>query len=132
MVAAVRRVQHWWQGWQQERGEHPLVQPAMFPEAYTWFVFVSAMDLLLTWVILHYDGGREANALANAILQRFDLLGLVAYKFLIVLTVITICEIVGRMRYRAGKGLAWAATLLTCIPIVVSFFLMLGPTQTLD
>src|SRR3954471_5890061 len=83
MVAAVRRVQHWWQGWQQERGEHPLVQPAMFPEAYTWFVFVSAMDLLLTWVILHYDGGREANALANAILQRFDLLGLVAYKFLI-------------------------------------------------
>jgi hypothetical protein len=111
MVAAVRRVRDWWQHWQRERADHPLVRPALlFPEAYTWFVFVSAMDLLLTWVILHYEGGREANALTNAVIQRFDLLGLVAYKFAIVVGVITICEIVGRMRYRAGLRLAWAAT----------------------
>ena len=90
------------------------------------------MDLLLTWVILHYDGGREANALANAVLQRFGLVGLVAYKFVIVMAVISICEVVGRRRYNVGKGLAWGAMLLTCIPILVSFYLMLDPIQALD
>src|SRR5205823_6918185 len=98
-----QRWHRWWQDWLAE-WDHPLARPALFPEPYTWFIFVSAMDLMLTWVILHYGGG-ELNGVAATVIRKYDLLGLVAYKFTVVLTVITICEIVGRMRFNAGKGL---------------------------
>ncbi len=95
-----------------------LRRPALFPTLYTWYVFASALDLMLTWVILHH-GGREANAVANWIIERHDLMGIVFFKFAIVMLVILICEIVGRVRYPTGLLLARCAVALGFFPVII-------------
>ena len=96
----------------------------MYPNAYTWLVLASALDLMMTWVVLHL-GGREGNALAAAVIRRFGLPGLSVYKFLIVSVVIVLCEIVGRLRRTAGLRLAVFSICVTCVPIALSFYYML-------
>lgn len=113
------------------RGAHfPYVKtsypsPMLYENHYTWFVFVSALDVMLTWVILH-AGGREANHLAAAVLERFGLEGLVVFKFALVILVIAICEIVGRRNLATGRRLAAWAVALTCIPLLVAVALLGG------
>ena len=41
----------------------------LYQNEYAWFLLVSALDVMLTWVILAL-GGREANAIANSVLAR--------------------------------------------------------------
>ncbi len=82
-----------------------LRQGVLYPDCYTWLVFVSSMDLMLTWVIFHL-GGWEANPLAAFVIDRFDLAGTVVFKFGLLALVIGICEFVGRRRPPAGRLLA--------------------------
>jgi hypothetical protein len=104
-------------------------RPALYEDRYAWFVLVSALDLMLTWIVLH-AGGREVNAMAAAILDRYDLPGLVVYKFGLVAIVIILCEIIGRLNIRAGQRLASSAIAITCIPLLVAV-LMLSRTLLL-
>jgi hypothetical protein len=104
-------------------------RPALYEDRYAWFVLVSALDLMLTWIILHV-GGREVNAVAAAILDRYDLPGLVVFKFSLVTVVIVLCEIIGRLNMRAGQRLASSAIAITCIPLLIAV-LMLGRTLLL-
>ena len=97
-----------------------LWQAARYPQAYVWFIFVSALDLMMTWVVLYF-GGREVNALADFILQRWQLAGMVVYKFALVVFVICICEIVGHFRSKLGRRLAWFGVLITLVPVIVAF-----------
>lgn len=90
----------------------------LYPELYTWFVFLAALDLLLTWMILHADG-REVNIVADWVIQRFNLPGVVLFKFIIVALVVTICEVVGRFSEPVGRKLARWAVVLTAFPVVV-------------
>src|SRR4051794_32663990 len=92
------------------------IPPVLYPNAYVWLVLVSALDLMLTWLILH-AGGHEANAIAAAVIERFGLKGLVAFKFAIVVLVIVLCEWAGRRKPRAGLRLAIIATVITSVPI---------------
>ena len=89
----------------------------LYQNEYAWFVLVSALDVMLTWVILVL-GGREVNAVANSVLSRWGLRGLVAFKFALVVFVILICEAVGRRRPETGRKLARAAVAITCFPLV--------------
>jgi hypothetical protein len=99
--------------------------PVLYENHYTWFVFVSALDVMLTWVILH-TGGREANQLAAMVLERFGLEGLVVFKFVLVILVIAICEILGRKNLQTGRRLASWAVALTCVPLFVAVALLWG------
>jgi hypothetical protein len=103
--------------------------PVLFPNAYLWLVLVSALDLMLTWVILHF-GGREGNALAAAVIERFGLIGLIAFKFAIVILVIVLCEWAGRRKPKAGLRLAVISIAITCIPILLSFYYLMGGRLT--
>jgi hypothetical protein len=89
-----------------------------YPEFYVWYVFLSASDVLFTSVILHLEG-REVNALANWILELFNVRGLVAYKFLVVVLVICICEVVGRRNHETGLMLARWMVALAAFPLMV-------------
>lgn len=102
-----------------------LPSPVLYENHYTWFVLVSALDVMLTWVVLH-AGGREANALADAVLQRFGLAGLVTFKFALVVIVIVLCEVIGRRNREAGKRLASWAVALTCVPLMIAAMLLWG------
>jgi hypothetical protein len=103
----------------------PAAAAVRYPAEYTWLVLVASLDLMFTWVVLH-QGGREMNALADTVIDRFGLWGLSAFKFGIVAFVICLCEIVGRQRHRAGRFLAAAAIGLNCVPVLMAIFLLLG------
>ncbi|MCP4594048.1 MAG: hypothetical protein GY842_25220, partial [bacterium] len=45
-----------------------LGQPVLYPDIYVWFVFLAAVDLMLTWVILA-TGGKELNWIAASIVE---------------------------------------------------------------
>lgn len=103
-----------------------------YPAAYTWLVFVASMDIMMTWVILH-SGGREVNPLAEAVIHRFDLPGIVAFKFVLVAVIILISEVVGTRRPAVGRWFAAAAVLVSCVPVVLAFYLLLtGGTGPAD
>ena len=91
----------------------------LYPRSYKWFVFISAVDVILTWFILLL-GGREVNVIADAVIASAGLQGILIYKFSLVLLVVMICEVVGRRRSRVGRNLARAAIAITALPVVLS------------
>jgi hypothetical protein len=99
--------------------------PVRYPNTYVWLVFLSAMDIMMTWVIL-WHGGREVNAIADAVLARFGLWGMVAFKFGFVVLVICICEEAGRRRDSAGKFLGRFAVVISCVPVVWAMWQLAG------
>ncbi len=99
-------------------GRSLLRQAARYPELYTWYVFVSSLDILFTWLILQH-GGRELNQLADWIIDRHDVPGLTVFKFATVVLVVLICETVGRFRHETGAKLARWAVAISAFPAVV-------------
>jgi hypothetical protein len=100
----------------------PLVR---YPNHYTWLVLLSALDIWITWIVLH-RGGHEANALAAVVLHHFGRGGFVAFKFLIIAFVVTLCEIVGKRNDRAGRQLATCAVAITIVPLVLGVVQLVG------
>jgi hypothetical protein len=98
-------------------------QPVRFPDLYAWFVLFSAMDVMLTWVILTI-GGSEANPIAREVIDQFGLPGAIAFKFTLIVMVIVICEVVARMRPRVARGLAIAAMAISVMPVIYSLSLL--------
>lgn len=99
---------------------------AMFPDCYSWFVFLSAMDLFFTLLILHPAfGAEEVNVLARWVIQHGGLRGIIAYKFGLVGLIVLICEIVGRRREGLGRKLAEWCVAVTTIPVTLSFIQLL-------
>lgn len=97
--------------------------PVLHPNHYAWFVFLSALDLMLTWVLI-LQGGSEINPIADAVLQRGGLASLTVFKFAIVMLVIVICEWATRSQPRTGFKLAEWAVAITAVPVAVSFALL--------
>ncbi len=100
-------------------------RPMLFPNAYTWLLLLSAMDIMLTWVILSHPHGQEVNALANMVIQRFGLEGAIIYKFGLVLFFIVLCEFIGRLRLSSGRGLSRVGIAIAAFPVVWSLWLLL-------
>ena len=96
----------------------------LYPNRYVWLVFMSAMDVFMTYVILRFDG-REVNGLADWILQRFDIAGMAIYKFVLVTIVILIIEFVGRRKEPLGRRMAEWAIAITCVPVTLAFVMLI-------
>lgn len=90
---------------------------------YVWLIFVSCLDIMLTWIVL-WRGGREANGLAAAIIGRFDLVGIVLFKLAMVLLIIALCEWIGRRSLEAGRKFARAAVAISAFPVALAFILL--------
>lgn len=101
-----------------------LTRGLLYPDVYLWYVFLAALDIILTWIILNL-GGREENALANWIFAHGGLVGAVIFKFATVVLVVVICEFVGRQRDKTGRRVAEWAIALTAIPVVVAIVQLL-------
>lgn len=98
--------------------------PALYENAYSWLVFLAALDIMLTWVVLWY-GGNEENVLAASVLDHFGLGGMVLFKFILVIVVILLCEVIGRRSRSAGRMLVRFGIALTTFPVVLAFGLLL-------
>jgi len=96
-----------------------LTPHVIYPGIYVWYVFISALDVMFTWVVLHFDG-EEVNQVANSVLIKWGLPGMVVFKFVLVSLVICICEYVGRQRPKLGQYLGEWAVGITCIPVLLA------------
>ncbi len=92
----------------------------LYPDVYVWYIFLAALDLMLTWVVLHLDGF-ELNPLAALVIEHGGLPATVTYKFSLVLIVVLVCEIVGQHSESLGRRLAGWAMMVTAVPVVLAF-----------
>lgn len=96
-----------------------------YPYFYLALAFVSALDLILTYIVI-LIGGIEVNPIANAVLQSpADFHGLIAYKFLIVASIVLICEFISSHTDVAGRRLAGWAVVISAFPVLWSSLLLL-------
>jgi hypothetical protein len=110
-----------------EPGERPKLTdvPEMrYQNAYVWFIFVSSLDIMLTWVILR-KGGVEVNPLANEVISSWGLPGAIGFKFALMLFVIISCEIVGRKHDALARKLILVGILISSFPVAWSLTLLL-------
>jgi hypothetical protein len=94
-----------------------------FQNDYVWIIFVSSLDIMLTWKILD-AGGIEVNPVAALVIDEWGMHGAIAFKFALMMWVIVICEVLARLRRRAGKFLAVTAIVISASPVVWSLFLL--------
>jgi uncharacterized membrane protein len=92
----------------------------LYPNQYVWYVFASALDIMLTVTVLVHLGMREANTFAQWSIDRFGTWGLIGLKFLSVIVVVMICEYIGRADERRGRRLSTIAIGLSLIPIAAA------------
>jgi uncharacterized membrane protein len=88
------------------------------PDAYCWLVFVGALDVICTWIVLHF-GGAEVNPLAQRLIGIGGHWGLIALKFTMIALVIVICEHIAPRRPRASRRLAYAAVAISSVPVAL-------------
>jgi len=99
---------------------NPFAQPpVLYPTHYVWLVFASALDIMFTWIVLHF-GGWEVNRIAQRVLEQYGLTGIVLFKFALVTLLIVLCELIGRVNHPAGRRLATFAIILTFFPVMLA------------
>ena len=106
--------------------DHPklISLPEMrYQTCYVLFIFVSSMDIMLTWLILS-RGGSEVNPVADIVIKAWGLPGAIGFKFALTLFVIIICEVVGRKRDLTGRILIVFGILVSGFPVVWSLTLL--------
>jgi hypothetical protein len=98
------------------------------------FVLASAMDLMLTWLMLNYDGAAghvqfvESNFVARYFLYSWGFDGLVGFKFVTVALVAVICQIIARHRIDVARRLLTFATLVVIAVVFYSAALLVRHT----
>ena len=113
-----------------DEGEKDVEKPGLldlpdmrFPELYVWLLFVSSLDIMLTWVILR-DGGSEVNPVARIVIDAWGLNGAILFKFALILFVIIACEVIARSRPHVARLLIWFGVLISSFPPVWSVTLL--------
>ena len=83
-----------------------LLHKMQLPTEYGLFIAVNLLDLFITMLFIRF-GGAEANPAAWWVLLSFGKTGFVAYKILLMLLVIALCEAVAQKRKPMAKLLIW-------------------------
>lgn len=94
-----------------------------FQNAYVWIIFISSLDIMLTWKILE-RGGMEVNPLAALVIDAWGMHGAIAFKFALMMWVILACEFLARIQRSAGRFLAITAIVVSASPVVWSLALL--------
>lgn len=98
--------------------------PMRYPNAYTWLVFTSALDVVLTLLVIYVWEGHEVNPVAAAVIAYMGFFWAIVFKFATIVLVILLCEWIGRMRDRSGFKLAWAAVMISGVVVSYTFVLL--------
>ena len=107
----------------QHAGIAVLDRHMRYPYLYLGLIVLSAMDVVLTWTMFHYNAV-EANPIAEWVIDLWGLNGMIVYKFVLIVVFILICEVVGSMRETAGRKLARVSLMIGLVPVVWSLFLL--------
>jgi len=100
-----------------------------FPNLYLWLVFLSALDVVLTRIILYF-GGIEVNPVADWVINIGGQMGMSLFKFFIVAFVILVCEYAATLDVKTARRLAIAGCCITALPVLWSSGLVLDMIMT--
>ena len=105
-----------------------------YQNAYVWLVLVSALDVILTALVLYVWQGDEVNPVAETIIRQKGFGWIVAFKLGMCVLVVVICEVVGRRDDRLGRQLAIVAVVINAFPVAFTFVLLrqAGPIPGLE
>ena len=111
--------------------DRPVANPlgVLYPSTYAWFVLLASLDIMLTWIVLHF-GGEELNIVAQWILSRWHLIGMVVFKMSVVLLVICSCEVVGQHNTNIGRRLSGSAVVISSVPVMLAYVELLSIVYT--
>jgi hypothetical protein len=91
------------------------------------FVLVSALDVLMTYILLSQRGFQfyESNPLARWFVDGWGLKGMVAYKFSLVAVVCLITQIIAAKRLNVARRLLQFAIVAAALVVIYSLTLLL-------
>jgi len=98
--------------------------PVRHPNLYLWLIFVSALDVILTRVVLFF-GGKEINPVADYVLLNWGRLGMSLFKFLIIGFVIIACEYIATRNPAVSRRLAIISIMISLVPVVWSCIIII-------
>jgi len=90
-----------------------------------WFLFVSALDVFMTYLLIRQPGYTEGNPLAAYFLNHWGVKGMVYFKFAMVAFVCVITQIIARSREDIARRILQFATLVVGGVVVYSLTLYL-------
>ena len=95
-----------------------------YQNAYVWLVFVSALDIILTMIVLHHWEGEEVNPFAERLMTELGFGWAILFKFSMMLAAVISCEVVGRRNDRVGRRLSVAAVVINGFPVAFTLGLL--------
>lgn len=101
-----------------------LRRDVVLSQEYLAFLLLNLFDLFLTGYIFR-NHGLEANGAARFILQKYGLVGLPVYKFLLVIVLILACEGIAMRSIRIAKLIMTAGCVLYTALVFWEVFLII-------
>lgn len=90
-----------------------------FETEISWFVLAGALDVVMTFLLLRFSAeGQtrskiiESNPVAQWVLARWGMPGLVSFKIFMTALVVVIAEFIGAVRPQLARTLLWGGTLI--------------------
>lgn len=105
--------------------DSPVRRAVTYPDQYCWYILASTLDIIVTHKILTWFGGWEVNILADRLIDRLGLWGLILLKYATVIVVVGICDFIGQRNHAAGRRLANAAIVVAAFPVGVGLLQLL-------
>lgn len=99
------------------RGHLPLETETCF------FILANALDAIMTRVLLRLPQFRESNEIADSILDRFGMPGMIAFKFIIVAAVVIIAQVIARRKLHVARYLLIGGTIIVFAVVIYSGYL---------
>jgi uncharacterized membrane protein len=106
-------------------------QPVIHANLIVWFTFLATLDVMFTTLALHM-GGSEMNAVAEWVIARWDLAGMVVFKFSVVVWIVCAVHLIARLNDRAAQQLAEWAVALSCVPVAFTIVQMMAVVYILS
>lgn len=101
------------------RGSLPLESETV------WFIFLSFLDVVLTYLLLRTGGFREANGIANWFFSLYGIRGMVYFKFAMVAFIAVIAQFVAQTRPNVARRLLIFGSILVGAVVVYSAYLLI-------
>ena len=105
----------------------------LFETELSWFVLASALDVAMTFLVLHHSNNGmtrapivESNPVAQWFIGHWGFRGMAGYKLIMTLIVVVIAEIAGRQKPMVARMLLWGGTIVVGAVVVHSLRLLLA------
>ncbi|WP_240928108.1 DUF5658 family protein [Thalassoroseus pseudoceratinae] len=96
-----------------------------FEHETTLYVFVSALDVFMTYILMRTGTFQEGNPVARYFFDRWGMKGMIYFKFGMVAFVLVLAQIIATKRPKVAEYLIKFATLVVGGVVVYSFYLFL-------